>query len=130
MSFGELNGFGASDKGGNNNNSGKSSKYDSIKAEQEFNEYLKHELYDKYIKPCEAIRTGLACVVPINIFALYTSDEVEQLVTGSRKIDVELLKTKTNLDGYNDFGNLLLNDLVINIVNICLGSYTFTTTCK
>ena len=83
-------------------NSGKSSKYDSIKTEKEFNEYLKHELYDKYIKQCEAIRSGLACVVPINIFALYTSDEVEQLVTGPRKINVELLKTKTNLDGYNE----------------------------
>lgn len=40
----------------------------------------------------EAIRSGLATIVPIQLLGLFTWKEIELSVCGKREIDLELLK--------------------------------------
>lgn len=42
-----------------------------------------------------AIRTGIAKLVPLSLLSLSTGPELEKLVCGKRKVDLELLKRHT-----------------------------------
>jgi len=48
---------------------------------------------------CEAMRRGLACVVPATLLSLFTWNELEVQVTGRPKMDIELLKRMTTYEG-------------------------------
>lgn len=45
-----------------------------------------------------ALREGLASVLPMDLGALFTSSELEQLICGSRTVDVALLRECTEYD--------------------------------
>ncbi|KAH9257832.1 hypothetical protein BASA81_003851 [Batrachochytrium salamandrivorans] len=47
----------------------------------------------------QALKRGLACIVPVEHFALFSADEFEVLVCGTRGLDVELLKSVTEFEG-------------------------------
>lgn len=47
----------------------------------------------------QALKRGLACIVPVEHFALFSADELEVLVCGTRGLDVELLKSVTEFEG-------------------------------
>ena len=40
----------------------------------------------------KALREGLACVLPIELLPLFTASELEQLVSGNRVVDVNMLR--------------------------------------
>ena len=44
------------------------------------------------------IREGLACVLPVELLPMFTSMELEQLVTGSTKVDLKILKQCTEYE--------------------------------
>jgi hypothetical protein len=48
---------------------------------------------------CDAIRRGLATVVPLQLLSLFTWQELEVQVCGRPKMDVELLKKNTEYEG-------------------------------
>lgn len=48
---------------------------------------------------CEAIRQGLACVVPLSVLSLFTWQELEVEVCGVPEIDVDMLEAHTNYNG-------------------------------
>jgi len=48
---------------------------------------------------CDAIRRGLACVVPIRRLNRFDSKDLERLVTGEKKVDIDLLKEQTYICG-------------------------------
>jgi hypothetical protein len=50
----------------------------------------------KYEEQCEAMRRGLACVVPIGLCSLFTMTELEEMVCGEKVTDLKLLKKKTS----------------------------------
>jgi hypothetical protein len=49
---------------------------------------------------CEAMRRGLATVVPYQMLSLFTWQELERMVTGS-KFDLDLLEKTAKYDGYS-----------------------------
>jgi len=49
----------------------------------------------------DALRRGLACIVPPSLCSLFCWEEMEALVTGNRTVDVELLKKNTIYSGTN-----------------------------
>ena len=65
-------------------------------------EYIKFAL-DTRIKECEtqmtALKKGLAAVLPIEHFSLFTAEELEILFCGRTGFDVELLKSITEYEG-------------------------------
>jgi len=69
------------------------------------NGYNVDEILNHFLKrwdvQCDAIRRGLACVVPIGKLHLYDAEELERLVTGEKKVDLDLLKANTILEGDN-----------------------------
>jgi hypothetical protein len=46
------------------------------------------------------LRSGLACVLPTELLPLFTAQEAEHLFSGSRSVDVGLLKQCTEYEGY------------------------------
>ncbi len=47
----------------------------------------------------QAFRDGLATVLPVGIFPLFTAEELESLICGVQNIDVSLLRSCTEYDG-------------------------------
>lgn len=47
----------------------------------------------------EAVRSGLATIVPITLLSLFTAEELEEMVCGKAEIDVGLLKRITEYSG-------------------------------
>ncbi len=61
------------------------------------------ELSEKYrlkesIAMFRAFRDGLACVLPVDLIPLFTASEIEQLFTGTKKVDVNLLQKCTEYE--------------------------------
>jgi len=54
----------------------------------------------EFTTQCEAIRRGLATVVPYQMLSLFTWQELERMTTGS-KFDVDLLEKMTRYEGYS-----------------------------
>lgn len=48
----------------------------------------------------EALRNGLASVLPINMLTMFTWKEIEILATGNPVLDIEKLKKSTTYSGY------------------------------
>jgi len=66
------------------------------------NKKNKHKIIDHFTTlwnaQCDAIRRGLACVVPLGKLALFTPPDLERLVCGEKIVDLELLRAHTNLE--------------------------------
>merc|ERR1719148_507806 len=50
----------------------------------------------------ECIRTGMASVVPVGCFSLWSWRDLELRVCGNPKIDVKVLRKHTRYDGVNE----------------------------
>ena len=50
----------------------------------------------------DAIRKGMATVVPAQLLPLFTWRELELAVCGQREVDIDLLQRNTKLQGYKD----------------------------
>ena len=45
-----------------------------------------------------SLRNGLAAVLPVELFPMFTAEELEKLICGVREVDVELLKSCTEYE--------------------------------
>jgi len=64
---------------------------------------------NEYDFACDAIRRGLATVVPINILAIFSWQQVEELICGKPTINIKLFKQMTS------YSNCSLNDRTIQL---------------
>ncbi|ETO22614.1 hypothetical protein RFI_14580 [Reticulomyxa filosa] len=62
---------------------------------KEYVQLLEHYRLNEFNTQVEAIRRGLATIVPIALLPLFTWQELELMVCGKREIDLELLKANT-----------------------------------
>ena len=60
---------------------------------------LKRFRVDEFSAQCQAIRRGLATVVPYRLLSLFTWRQLELLVCGRTEFDVDLLFANTVYDG-------------------------------
>jgi len=77
-------------------------------------EFRLKEFHDQ----CEAIRSGISTIVPIDLLELHTWKELELLVTGKPDIDIAMLKRHTKYQGHKP------TDKVIQLFWEALESYT------
>lgn len=57
----------------------------------------------------KALREGLTSVLPGELFSLFTSTEIEQLICGSGYIDVDLIRRYTEYEDLDPTSSLVEN---------------------
>ncbi|ETO27461.1 HECT type ubiquitin ligase [Reticulomyxa filosa] len=62
---------------------------------KEYVQLLEHYRLNEFSTQVDAIRRGLATIVPIALLPLFTWQELELMICGKREIDLELLKANT-----------------------------------
>eukprot|EP01083_Nonionella_stella_P059475 155578_1 len=62
---------------------------------EEFVQFVEKYRLNEFKLQVEAIRRGLATIVPVQLLPLFTFSELEFMVCGKREIDVEFLKSNT-----------------------------------
>ncbi len=66
---------------------------------REYVEKLRHLRLTESSTTLQSFRDGLATVLPVGIFPLFTAEELESLICGVQNIDVSLLRSCTEYDG-------------------------------
>jgi hypothetical protein len=57
---------------------------------------------NEFFEQCEAIRRGLATVLPYRVLPILTWQELELVTVGKPTVDVEFLKKMTSYDGVRE----------------------------
>ncbi len=65
---------------------------------REYVQKLRHLRLTESSATLQAFRNGLAMVLPVEIFPLFTAEELESLICGVQDIDVNLLRSCTEYD--------------------------------
>eukprot|EP01084_Bolivina_argentea_P059585 108835_1 len=77
------------------------------------------QILHKFDKQIELIRSGLSVVIPVSYLKLFNWYEVEEMVCGPKKLNIELLKKMSYYDGFdeNDKWIIWLWEIIENELN-------------